>query len=232
MQIPDSLKFSNKHIQIDKSYAKMVAAIAGAAFVVIFSLVFSNALIKQISYQNKVIGLRETASEQLKQNIQAINPLVASYEAFDSAPESVIGTPDKNSKIVLDALPSKYDFPALATSLEYLVQRTGMSIKGITGTDNEASAEQNSADPAPIEIPFTLQAGGDYEKSKVLVTSMEKSIRPFVISNLTLSGSDGSLTVSVTGKTYYQPEKKLEIKQTTVSNNTTTVKKTTTGSNN
>lgn len=215
-------------MQVDRNYAKMVAVIAIAASVVIFSLVVSNMLIKQIQYQNKVIGLRDKAATQLKKNVSAISPLVTAYQSFESAPESVIGTQQSNSKIVLDALPSKYDFPALATSLEYLAQQSGVTIKGISGVDNATTAEQSSVNPSPIEIPFDITVSGSYANTKKFVESLEKSIRPFSIQEVTLNGSDSDLTVTLKATTYYQPEKKLEIKETVVSQNGSAAKKTTT----
>lgn len=229
MNIPDNLKFSTKHVQIDKSYAKMVAVIALAASVVIFCLVLSNSLIKQIQYQNKVISLRAKADSQLKKNVAAVKPLVASYETFDGASESVIGTQDKNAKIVLDALPSKYDFPATATSLEYIVEKSGMAVSGITGTDDEANAEQNSVNPKVVEIPFSLSVAGGYGSAKTLVSNLERSIRPFKINEISFSGTDATLSVDIKGVTYYQPERKLEITQTVVpGTNVKVTKKTTT----
>jgi hypothetical protein len=58
---------------------------------------------------------------------------------------------------------------------------------------------------------------------------MERSIRPFKISRVTLNGSDASLEMQVVSKTYYQPEKRLEVSQKVVTNGATkktvTVKK-------
>lgn len=229
MKATSQFQLSSKHLQVDKNYAKMVGAIAFAAAVVIFCLVLSNTLITQIKYQNKVIGLRDKASKQLKTNIDTAGKLVTAYEAFDGASESVIATSDKNSKIVLDALPSKYDFPALATSLEYLVQKSGMQMKGISGTDNNAAAEQNSVTPKTTEIPFELTVSGDFTNAQKLVSNLEHSIRPFYISEMTINGSDSSLTVVIKGITYYQPGKKLEIKQTVITNSAVAKKATTTG---
>jgi len=228
MKSTSQFQLSSKHIQVDKNYAKMVGAIAFAAAIVIFCLVLSNTLVTQIKYQNKVIGLRDKAAKQLKTNVDTAGKLVVAYEAFDSAGESVIATNDKNSKIVLDALPSKYDFPALATSLEYLVQKSGLQMRGIVGSDNNAAAEQDSVAPKTIEIPFELTVSGDFTNAQKLVSNLEHSIRPFYISGMTINGSDSSLTVVIKGITYYQPGKKLEIKQTVITNGSAAAKKATT----
>jgi Tfp pilus assembly protein PilO len=130
----------------------------------------------------------------------------------------VIGTSDKNSKIILDALPSKYDFPALATSLEKVITDSGAKITSITGKDNEAEAKQDSPDPKPIEMPFSISSNGSFATAKNLISNLEKSIRPIKVTSITLSGSDSNLQSTIVATTYYQPSKKLEIQQKTITN--------------
>ncbi len=219
---------SGKHIQIDKANSLALIAAAITTAVVIFSLVASQALLKRMSYQNKVISLRSKAASQLSKNVKAADTLNSAYQTFDSTPESVIGTKDKNSKIVLDSLPSKYDFPALATSLEGLISGSGNKITSIGGTDNEAQASQDSAEPTPVDIPILIGASGNFTSAQKLILDLERSIRPVKIASLDLTGSDSNLQIAVNAKTYYQPEKKLDIKQVIVTNGKTTAKKTTT----
>ena len=208
-----NLRVSVKHLQIDKANSSVLVAAAITCAVVVFSIVASQSLFTQMKYQRKVIGLRDKANNQLEKNIKASAPLVAAYQTFEDATESVIGTADKNSKIVLDALPSKYDFPALATSLEGVIATTGLKIDSITGTDNEVTAEQDSLNPKPIEVPFEISATGNYLSANQLILNLERSIRPIKISTLTLSGDTNKLKVDVKAITYYQPAKKLGIEQ-------------------
>ncbi len=210
------LRFSNKYLQIDKANSLMLIAATITTVIVVFSLVAANSLRKQMSYQNKVIALKSTANKQLEQNIEQAGQLKVAYDAFENSSESAIGTSDKNSKVVLDALPSKYDFPALATSLEGVINGAGATIEGITGTDNEAAAEQDSINPKPIEIPFELSAQGNFATMQKLITDMQRSIRPFKIISLNLAGSDDNLTAKITAVTYYQPEKRIDVEQKVV----------------
>jgi Tfp pilus assembly protein PilO len=213
-----NFRVSIKHLEIDKANSSILLAAAITSAIVIFSIIAARTLLVQRSYQSKVIGLRDKANKQLEKNIKAATPLVASYQTFEDATESVIGTPDKNSKIILDALPSKYDFPALATSLEGVIISSGLRINSITGTDNEASAEQDSISPKAIGIPFQIASAGNYANAKILVLNLERSIRPIKISALTLSGDTSNLNVEVQAETYYQPEKKLGIQQKIITN--------------
>lgn len=208
-----NLRVSSKHIQIDKANSLMLIATAITTVIVVFSLVAAQSLYKQMQYQNKVISLRNKANAQLSKNIDSVTELKTAYDAFENSPESVTGTKDKNSKIVLDSLPSKYDFPALATSLEGIITGSSTTIVSITGVDNELAAEQNSINPKPIEIPFDISAKATFATAQKLISDLERSIRPFKINALKVTGSDDSLIITITGMTHYQPEKRLEIEQ-------------------
>lgn len=208
-----SNKPSKEHGLISKNNTKMFVILAVAGATLSFALVSSITLVKRMNYQAKVINERTKVQKQLKSNNDAVDSLLEAYKNFDEAAESVIGTSDSNSKIVLDALPSKYDFPALATSLEKILVNGGFSDISITGSDNEATAEQNSTNPAPIEIPFSIAAKGSYTQLQGLINSLRISIRPFKILRLDISASStgDSMSFNISGVTYYQPEKNLEI---------------------
>lgn len=210
------LHVSNKYLKIDKANRLVLIAACISTVIVVFALVVSQALLKQMSYQNKVIGLKSTAAKQLKTNVESTGDLKIAYDAFENTPESVLGTADKNSKIVLDSLPSKYDFPALATSFEGIVTASGNTLTGFTGTDNEVAAEQNNIDPKPLDIPFDLTAKGNFVAAQTLIKDMQRAIRPFQITSLTITGSDDNMQIKIIGKTFYQPEKKLDIEQKVV----------------
>ncbi len=207
----DNFRLSTKRLQIEKSNTKVLIAVGIAVVFLVFSLVATQALYKQLKYQNKVISLRSKAVKQLEKNIDATKELEAQYIAFDTSPESIIGNSDPNSKVVLNALPSKYDFPALATSLENLLKTSGVTIESITGTDDAVAAETTNISPKPIEIPFTLSAKGSYSSIQTLVRNIERSTRPIKITTVTYTGTDKDMQVQINGITYYQPTKTLDL---------------------
>lgn len=110
---------------------------------------------------------------------------------------------------MLDALPSKYDFPALTASLEKILTDKNFKIGGISGTDDEIAQSDipETGDPKPIDIPFQVSVEGSYASIKDLVGVFQQSIRPFNIRKISLTGSNASMKVSFDLKTYYQPEK-------------------------
>lgn len=211
-----------KRALITKANSTIVLSTAVAAFVVMFCAIASKTLISQASYQSRVIDSKKKALSTLKSDLDARDSLVSSYKSFVGTPQNVLGgnpdgTGDKdgdNAKIVLDSLPSKYDFPALTTSIAKLVNAQGLTILGITGTDEELTqaANQSSAEPAPIVMPFQVQVSGSYDSIKAFVGDLEHSIRPIQVTKIELSGSEGSMTAIIDAQTYYQPEKGLNIK--------------------
>lgn len=233
---------SLKRMQINKANATIVASIAIAAFITVFSLVASRALWVKRGFQAQLINEKEVAVAQLEENLAAIDGLVVAYQAFVDTPENVIGgnpsgTGDQdgdNAKITLDALPSKYDFPALATSLEKLLGTDYQEIS-ITGQDEEVSQsstpeelaqaegvapeqqidQQQTAEAGAavsvVEIPFEIGANGSIASIEELLVTFERSIRPINIKSVSLDGSNSDLTITVSAKTYYQPAKSFTV---------------------
>jgi hypothetical protein len=217
---------STKRALIGKANSTIVIATAVAAFVVVFCAIASKTLISQASYQNRVISTKKKALATLESDLNARDSLVAAYKTFVGTPQNILGgNPDgsgdqdgDNAKIILDALPSKYDFPALTTSLEKLITSQGLSIDSIAGTDDEVSqsATLASGAPAPVAMPFQIQVNGSYESVKSLISIFERSIRPIQVQKIELTGSEGSMSAVIEAQTFYQPEKTLNIKSEVV----------------
>lgn len=216
---------SLKRIGVTKTNGQIVGVTAGAAFIVVFCVVASISLFSQLMYQNKVISVKKKAVAQLEDNIGARDSLVTSYKAFVATPQNVLGGnpagngdhDGSNAKIVLDALPSSYDFPALTSSLEKLATSQGVTIKDITGTD-DAVAQTTGGDGAaqPIPVPFTMSVAGNYNAIQNTVVAMGRSIRPIQIQKLEITGDQNDFSVTVDAQTFYQPAKGLNIIKKTV----------------
>lgn len=213
-----------KRALISKANSTMVLATGIAAFIFVFSAVASKALFSQASYQNRVIAQKKKALSTLKSDISAVDSLKDSYKSFVDTPRNVLGgnpagsgdQDGDNAKIVLDALPSKYDFPALTTSLEKLITSQGLEIQAITGSDDEIQqqAKQESTTPEPIAMPFQVRVSGPYESIKGLLNVFERSIRPIQVQKVEVdSGAQGgNMIATIDAQTFYQPEKSLKIR--------------------
>lgn len=206
----------SKRARVDKDKSIIFAVVSVAAIITVAALMMAKGLWSQANYLNSVADKKETAVNQLKDNKEAVVSLEAAYKTFkDQNPNllggSSTGTEDRdgdNARLILDSLPSKYDFPALATSLERLL--TGYEINGISGTDDTVS---QAAAPTGnvIEMPFSVDVTTNYENLKSLINSFNRSIRPFQIMTLKFRGTSDNLQANIQAKTYYQPEHGLEI---------------------
>ncbi len=217
---------SSKRLQIDKANTTILIVTSIACFVTVFSLAASKVLVQQTAYQSKVIAQKTKARDQLEANLKARDDLVTQYKAFVQQPINMIGgttagSTDRdgdNAKLILDALPSKYDYPAVATSLEKLLQGSGLTIRSITGDDDELTQAMTGSQstPVPVEMPFQVGFTGESTKTQDFFTALSRSIRPMHVQTLTIKGTDQALTTDITAKTYYQPEKNLHIKSEVV----------------
>ncbi len=222
-------RISTKKIQIDKANSVIVAAVGIAAFLVTFSLISTKSLLSRRAYQARVITAQEQARDKLDENINSVKDLKTRYYEFVGRSENIIKgsstgkSPNDgdNARIILDALPSKYDYPALASSLEKIVKDRGYIIHSMTGIDQEV--EQNSTESSgvqqAVEMPFELTAEGSYKGIVDLLVAFRRSIRPFHVQVLTFEAEEDdvdAVKLGIQGKSYYQPERTLSITEEVV----------------
>ncbi|HEY5442837.1 MAG TPA: hypothetical protein VIJ68_04825 [Candidatus Saccharimonadales bacterium] len=217
------LEISTKRLAISKANAQMVAIVGAAAFVTIFCLVAAKAVWSQTRYQSRVTAKSEIAHQQLQKNLSAFKDLVSSYNAFEATNPNIIGgnpnggtgpNDGDNAEIILHALPSSYDFPALTASLEKILKTGGFNVSSITGTDDQLSQQGNTSSPTPqaVSMPFSFTVNNtNYTSIQQLIDTLQRSIRPIQVDNLTLSGGADNTTLTVNAHTYYQPGKSVNI---------------------
>ena len=222
-------KKSVKQLQIDKANARIVLTVSLALAVAAFSVVAIKSLLSQQAYQARVISKENKALVVANADVKAASELSASYSNFDSQQVNIIKgnkivvgpapsdptafTQDgTNSKIVLDALPSKYDFPALISSLESVLKRGGFKVNALTGSDDITQAtDTSSTSPQPVPMPFQFSVTGSYQSIQDLMTTLDRSIRPIAVTNMQLSGGESNVSLVVSANTYYQPGKTFKI---------------------
>ncbi len=192
----------SKREQIVKAGSTVFIAVAVAAVVVSLSVVCSRFLLQRKSYNDRVIKAKSSAREQIENNLVNLKSLAEKYPSLES------GT--NNPTTILHALPDTYDYPALSSSMEFLAQNAGVQLVGQVGQDNSASAEINSTDPKPLEVPLDIEVRGSYSAIVQFTANLERSIRPIVIKNVRYSGTATSLRASMQAVTYYQPKRLLD----------------------
>lgn len=212
-----------KKAQISQAKSSAVIWACAAAFVLAFTAISANTLVSRIGYQNKVIGAKKDALEQLDANLAARDGLVDAYEVFNSGQQNVIGgstsgTTERdgdNAKIMLDALPSVYDFPQLVTGIEGVALSQNVSITSMSGTDDQVtqSQETGSAQPEPVPMPFMVAVEGPYAQVQSFVRALEVSIRPIKVTAVSFTAGDGNVTATITAESYYQPATKFQVEK-------------------
>jgi len=224
-----------KRLAISKANTQAVIVTAIASFITVFCLVASYTVWKQTKYQSNVISAAQHSKQQLSTDISAYKDLSTSYNSFENGATNIIGGSSSltapvppnaaydnngpNSKLILDALPSSYDFPALATSVERILEAGNFDISAITGTDNELGEETNTAspNPTPVQMPFGLSViNTNYEAVQQLVQTLQNSIRPLSVDQLDITGGGTTMLLTINGHSYYLPGKTLTITEQAV----------------
>jgi hypothetical protein len=219
------LPTATKHTQINKAQSAMLATITIASVVSIFCLFSAKALLSQAAYQRKVVNANHVAVKQLQNNVTAAKQLATQYSTVfeGGSPTNIIGGKNDtdsnavppngdNARIVLDALPSQYDFPALVSSLSKVMNADSIGNQSITGTDESATVSNSpTISPEPQQIQVTISGSASYTAIQTFIKDLERSIRPFDVTSLQLSGPQNQITFSLTVNTYYQLAKSLSI---------------------
>lgn len=205
---------------IDKANTRIVVFAGSASFIVIFCLVAAYILAGQMSYQHRVINAKQTALDQLNSDLTNTKQLMSAYKTFVSQPNNIIGGSSTgnsgrngdNAKIVLDALPSSYDFPALTSSIEKILVANGGTIQSMTGEDDQAEqSDAPSSNPQPVEMPFDFTVQGNYMAVQKTVDALGRSIRPIQIQTMEITGGEDKMILDIQAQSYYQPAKSLKI---------------------
>lgn len=218
-------KKSIKHLQIDKDQTRMLTVIALAVVVVVFGLFGTKAMVTKGLYQRRALHARRQVVDQLKANVDAANTLFKQYGVFASEDINVLGgsatgsgsSDGDNAEIVLDALPSKYDAPALASSIEKILTDQNINISSLSITDDPAgNSDKPTAKPQAMPVSFSFSGSSSYAGITKLLQTFESSIRPFDITTLQISGTDTNMQLTAGVTTYFQPAKSLDLTATKV----------------
>ena len=216
-----AIDLSGKHLKIDQANSTIMAVVAVASVITIFSLVSVKALLVQASHQRHVLNATNVAVKQQKKNLDIAKNLQTPFASFNQSNPNIIGgiadnasggpIDGDNARIALDALPSQYDFPALISSLEKILLKNGIATPTVTGTDQSATLKSSpTASPQPTIV--TIKVGGisNYQATQNFIKDLEHSIRPFDVTSLELTGNEGNMQITIGVNTYYLQAKNLD----------------------
>jgi len=216
-----------KRQQISRANKMMFLWVAGVSVVVGISIVLIAFLAQKIVYNEKVIAERDKTNNTLETNLKTINEVKEKITVLntDEALRSTrINESDRPIQSVLDALPASANSTAFAASLQTKLL-TGVSgialetltvepVSGIETSEDSASAAAatTSAGENQIAFAFSVSASrSNITALKQVLERLEKSIRPVNVTALTVEAQGDRLIMQVTGVTYYDSAKTVQL---------------------
>lgn len=220
----------DKHQTISKDTKIITIVVSVTIFITIFAIFGLKDFLSLRSFQQKIIVADTTAYNQLNNDINSANILVKNYNKFLNNKSktiqnirSTIITPTtkgfhyNGATMVLDAMPTTYDYPATESYLQNMLDsiNQGNDTFSINNNSGGQSAGVFSTSAAPVT--FSISANSiNYQALIQLVQVMKNSVRPITINSLSISGSNNSMTVNITAQLYYQSSQTFSISQTEI----------------
>ena len=209
-----------KRQQIQSANKTMFVWVVIAATAVTICLVLAQFLVRQFLFNVKIINAKSQTNQTLITNAasftsvkDSVNKLIADSKLtkLRVAPE------DTALQVIIDALPTVDDRAALGTSLQQKVfSRSGVAIDSLNVIDASVAASEPSLAGGvtqPQEIIFSVALSGSYEQVRQAIDDLNKSIRPFDIQTIRVSGDGGNLSVNISLKTFYLPKTTVQLRQ-------------------
>ena len=219
-----------KRQQILKANQLMFLWVAGVSVVVGISLVLVVLLGQKIIYGEKVIAEKGKTVAALESNLKVIDELkdnirvLNTNEALNSAR---INNRGSALQVVLDALPAEPNSAAMASSLQ--TQLLGgipdvtldslrvTPVAGVEVSDEMSNASDDDSGENTIGFSFSVsvQKGSEAGLRDILL-QLERSIRPFKLTTVSVETQGSRIAMTVTGLGYYEPEQRLELRNKVV----------------
>ena len=211
-----------KRTQISKTNRIMLLWVAGASVVVGVGLVATIYLVQRLVFNEKVLAEKSNTISILEKNNKIVPDLETQIRVLDTNANlaKVKANPsDQNIQVILDALPSEANSPALGASLQYklLAGIDGLSIESlqvnpVVGVESDISDGVVEAEGSgENEITFQFAVTGNQSALKQVLTNLERSIRAIEITSLRIENQGTKQLMTVQGKAFYEPARTVKL---------------------
>lgn len=199
-----------KRAQIAKANRMMFIWVACASVIVSASVVLVIIMAQRGVHNQKAINELGKTVDTLKKNNANVEQLKSQILALGSD-ESLLrlrmNDTDSALRVILDALPAEPNPSALGASLQAKLFGN-IKVESVQVMPlSEGSSSEDSADA--ISFQFTVK--GSATQLKGLLTRLERSIRTIQVAHMKLETTGGEQSLTVSGRAYYSPAKKLEL---------------------
>lgn len=221
-----------KRTQIASANRVMFAWVAGVSVIFGFALVASIFLTKLMFFNEKVLQEKSKTIATLSLNNKNISKLEQQVRVLNTnqALISSMAEPDAQAvQVVLDALPSDANSPALGASIQTklvgnipgLILETFQinpvaGIESLSTSGSSIDASTSGSSDTLGEITFALSVYGTDDALRQLLTNFERSIRTIHVTSLKFESHDELRALTINAKAFYQPKRVIELKDKTV----------------
>jgi Tfp pilus assembly protein PilO len=154
--------------------------------------------------QANEIKAQDQLITSLKKKRVALEQLKPNYTAITQKGSNNISDAD----LILRAVPTTENYKSLIASLEQIGKESNVRVTSVTQSTGAASSgpQVGSNTTASVSVlPFTVSIEGPYDKIFTFLQNTERSSRVINFANMTLSGNSGTVSASLSMKTYWQP---------------------------
>ena len=218
-----------KRTQIAKANRTMFLWVSIVSVILGVALVASIFLVQKIVFNEKVLAEKAKTVSTLEKNNVNIKKLEENIRALDTNADLSkvkVNSDDQAIQVILDALPSEANSPALGASIQnkLLAGIPGLTIVSlqvdpVLGVETLDSSTQTATVVAPLGQPaitFRFAVSGSETALKTALTNLERSIRTINISSLRIESQGTSQLLTVQASAFYEPARIVELKEKVV----------------
>lgn len=215
-----------KRQQISRASRVMFLWIAGVSVVVGIAIVLIAFLVQKIAFGEKVLAEKNKTVSVLESNIKAVDALKDNIRVLNTS-EALASTKlsddDQAVQSILDALPADGNTTALASSLQtkLLAGVAGAQLEtiGVDTPTGDSSATSSSVSTGAQQLGFAFSVSvdaGNYDSLAKVLERLEKSIRPFTITGITIEAQGKRVVMAVSGVSYFSPAQTVQLSEKVV----------------
>jgi len=221
-----------KRQQISNANRTMFMWVAAVSAVVGIAIVGSVLLYQKAAFNERVLGVKDKTVSTLRNNNKVVPELenkIREMNTNKALSEAMAPNQTQPIRVVLDALPSEANSPALGSSLQSkFLNDPALKIESLTvdpvigvesQTANNVEDASSTAPAAANEITFRFSVSADINNAnalKDLLQRLERSIRAIDITSLQIEAQSNRLVLSVEGRAFYEPAKTVQLKEETL----------------
>ena len=220
-----------KRQQISNANRTMFAWVAAVSAVVGIAIVGSILLYQKAAFNERVLSVKDKTVSTLRENNKVVPDLedkIRQMNTNQALKDSMGANQTQPIRVVLDALPSEANSPALGSSLQTkflndpALRIESLSVDPVVGVESQTSSnvqDASSSSTSANEITFRFAVSVDINNAnalKELLQRLERSIRAIDITSLKVEAQSNRLLLSVEGRAFYEPAKTVQLQEKAV----------------